>query len=91
MGMLRGGKVPSQPHHRGWQKQGTRSSCSPPERRVSAAFPGAGTCYPAPASIPPQVQSLGYLRPVSGGALAEVGHVGGRNVAHGRLPQQPPG
>lgn len=90
-GMLRGKEVPSQSHHSWWQKQGTRSSCSPQSQRVSAAFAGAGTCYPGPASIPLRVQSMGYLRPVSRGALAEVGHVRSRNVPHGWLPQQPPG
>lgn len=50
-----------------------------------------GMRCPSPASIPPRVRSRGYSRAVSGGALAEVGHVGSRDVAHGRLPQQPPG
>lgn len=52
--------------------------------------------FPAgPPGHPPRPRiggpSPGYLRPVSGGALAEVGHVGGGDVAHGRFPQQPPG
>lgn len=57
---------------------------------------GRGICAPAafPHGTTPDTHrgpSPGYLRPVSGGALAEVGHVGGGDVTHGRFPQQPPG
>lgn len=90
-GMPEGGQIPTRSHRRRWQKQGTRRSRSLPWQRATAAFPWAGICHPGPASIPQGVQSIGYLRPVSGGALAEVGHVRSGNVPHGRFPQQPPG
>lgn len=60
-------------------KAGDEDFCAP------AAFPHGTTQDTRRGPSP------GYLRPVSGGALAEVGHVGGGDVTHGRFPKQPPG
>lgn len=67
------------PPHSSPIKAGDEDFCAP------AAFPHGTTQDTRRGPSP------GYLRPVSGGALAEVGHVGGGDVTHGRFPKQPPG